>query len=160
MLGEPGNSFTMSVPVDIAFLPDVDNTVIDNDAVQKDLRDDLDREFGRESRDRYWSILEALREEVRYVDYLGALQRYRVHADEDPRVLPIASFPVDYPFADRVYSSALDVPPRSGSSGPKPLPAYPAPPRCRRHRAECRPIRRSASAGIESAIRAQDRGVE
>jgi FMN phosphatase YigB (HAD superfamily) len=99
----------MSAPLDIAFLLDVDNTLIDNDAVQNDLREYLDREFGRESRERYWSILEALREEVGYVDYLGALQRYRADAHEDPRVLLISSFLVDYPFADRLYPYALDV---------------------------------------------------
>jgi FMN phosphatase YigB (HAD superfamily) len=99
----------MSAAANIAFLLDVDNTLVDNDAVQSDLRAYLDREFGRESRDRYWTILEALREEVGYVDYLGALQRYRHDALEDPRVLALSTFLVDYPFAEQLFPRALDV---------------------------------------------------
>lgn len=44
-----------------------------------------------------------------YADYLGALQRYRVGAMNDPRLLMISSFLVDYPFAERLYPGALDV---------------------------------------------------
>ena len=61
----------MSSPAEVAFLVDVDNTLVDNDAIQNDLRVYLAREFGEDCRDRYWAILEALREEVGYVDYLG-----------------------------------------------------------------------------------------
>jgi FMN phosphatase YigB (HAD superfamily) len=63
-------------PRDVVVLFDCDNTLLDNDLVQEDLRAHLAREFGIESRDRYWAILEQLRAEVGYVDYLGALQRY------------------------------------------------------------------------------------
>jgi hypothetical protein len=37
--------------------------VLDNDHVQDDLRDHLEREFGAEARDRYWAIFEQLRSE-------------------------------------------------------------------------------------------------
>jgi FMN phosphatase YigB (HAD superfamily) len=99
----------MSAPADVAFLLDVDNTLLDNDAVQGDLRDYLDREFGRENRDRYWSILETLRDELGYIDYLGALQRYRLDALEDPRLFALSSFLVDYRFAERLYPNAFEV---------------------------------------------------
>jgi FMN phosphatase YigB (HAD superfamily) len=108
----------MTAPADIAFLLDVDNTLIDNDAVQNDLRNYLEREFGHEARDRYWTILEALREEVGYVDYLGALQRFRLGALNDPNVLLIGSFLVDYPFANRLHPGALDVIARLAAWGP------------------------------------------
>jgi hypothetical protein len=45
------------------------------------------REFGVESWDRYWAILEQLRAEAGYVDYLGALPHYRLGAASDPRLL-------------------------------------------------------------------------
>src|SRR5689334_9602478 len=67
---------SMSSPEEVVFLFDVDNTLLDNDHVQADLRKHLEREFGRESSDRYWAILDELRDELGYVDYLGALQRY------------------------------------------------------------------------------------
>ena len=43
----------------IVFLLDVDNTLLDNDRVQDDLRNHLQRVFGAESRDHYWTIFEA-----------------------------------------------------------------------------------------------------
>jgi len=95
-------------PADVVFLLDCDNTLLDNDLVQDDLRAHLAREFGGESRDRYWAILEQLRAELGYVDYLGALQRYRLGELSDPRVLLLSSFLVDYPFASRLYPGALD----------------------------------------------------
>jgi FMN phosphatase YigB (HAD superfamily) len=98
----------MIFPGDVVFLFDVDNTLLDNDRVQEDLRNHLESEFGAGSRDRYWAILEGLRVELGYTDYLGALQRYRLENLSDPRLLSMSSFLVDYPFADRLYPGALE----------------------------------------------------
>jgi FMN phosphatase YigB (HAD superfamily) len=92
----------------VVFLLDCDNTLLDNDLVEDDLRHHLAREFGAESRDRYWTIFEQLRAELGYADYLGALQRYRLGDVSDPRLLLMSSFLVDYPFASRLYPGALD----------------------------------------------------
>ncbi|MBV8402817.1 MAG: HAD family hydrolase [Gammaproteobacteria bacterium] len=89
------------------FLFDVDNTLLDNDAVQDDLSAHLEREVGLVSRDRYWQIFEELRSELGYADYLGALQRYRVEHQDDPQLLRISFFLLDYPFAERLYPGAL-----------------------------------------------------
>ena len=91
------------------FLLDCDNTLLDNDRVQDDLRAHLVSEFGSDCSDRYWNIFEALRVELGYADYLGALQRYRVDTASDPRLLRVSTFLVDYPFSDRLYPGALDV---------------------------------------------------
>ena len=99
----------MTAPADVVFLLDCDNTLLDNDLVQDDLRDHLAREFGPACRDRYWAILEQLRAELGYTDYLGALQRYRLADVSDTRLLLMSSFLVDYPFASRLYPGALDV---------------------------------------------------
>ena len=93
----------------VVFLLDVDNTLLDNDRVQQDLGDHLEREFGRTSRDEYWKIFEKLRAELGYADYLGALQRYRLEGMNDPRFLWMSSFLVDYPFAERLYPEAIEV---------------------------------------------------
>jgi hypothetical protein len=93
----------------IIFLVDVDNTLLDNDVLQDDLKQHLEREFGAASRDRYWVILEQLFAELGYRDYLGALQRYRVEHPEDIHLLTMSSYLVDYPFADRLYPGALGV---------------------------------------------------
>jgi len=94
---------------EVVFLFDVDNTLLDNDRIEKDLRRFLEREFGAESRERYFAIFEELRAELGYADYLGALQRYRLEDLCDVRLLIMSSFLVDYPFANRLYPGSLDV---------------------------------------------------
>jgi FMN phosphatase YigB (HAD superfamily) len=97
----------MTSPQKIVFLFDVDNTLLDNDRMQDDLRNHLEREFGAETRARYFAILEELYAELGYADYLGALQRYRLEDMCDPRLLMMSSFLVDYPFANRLYPGSL-----------------------------------------------------
>jgi FMN phosphatase YigB (HAD superfamily) len=98
----------MSAPDNIVFLFDCDNTLLDNDRVVDDLRAHMTREFGSANCDRYWNIFEALRAELGYADYLGALQRYRQIDLNDTRLLLMSSFLIDYPFASRLYPNALD----------------------------------------------------
>jgi FMN phosphatase YigB (HAD superfamily) len=98
----------MRSPKEVSFLFDVDNTLLDNDRVLIDLRYHIEREFGAETRDRYFSILEKLYAELGYADYLGALQRYRLEDLCDPRLLMMSSFLVDYPFEDRLYTGSLE----------------------------------------------------
>jgi FMN phosphatase YigB (HAD superfamily) len=93
----------------IVFLFDCDNTLLDNDRVQDDLRDLLLRDFGRPACDRYWQIFEELRARLGYADYLQALQQLRPEVDDDPRLLEVSAFLLDYPFAERLYSGALDM---------------------------------------------------
>lgn len=94
---------------EVVFLVDLDNTLLDNDRVQNDLRAHLESEFGAETRDRYFAILQELNGELGYVDYLGALQRYRLEDLCDPRLLMMSSFLVDYPFASRLYPGSCHV---------------------------------------------------
>jgi FMN phosphatase YigB (HAD superfamily) len=96
-------------PAPMVFLVDVDNTLLDNDRIQDDLKRHLEREFGAQTRDRYWAILEALFVELGYRDYLGALQRYRAEHPQDVNLMSMSSYLVDYPFANRLYPGALDV---------------------------------------------------
>ena len=102
----------------VVFLVDVDNTLLDNDHIQEDLKRHLEREFGATTRDRYRAILEALFVELGYRDYLGALQRYRVEHLKDVHLMSMSSYLVDYPFANRLYSGALDVIERLRTLGP------------------------------------------
>ena len=101
----------------LVFLVDVDNTLLDNDGLQEDLRDHLEREFGAPSRDRYWKILIDLFAELGYRDYIGALQKLRAENANDQRLLAVSSFLMDYPFADRLYPGALEVLARLGRWG-------------------------------------------
>jgi FMN phosphatase YigB (HAD superfamily) len=99
----------VTIPDPIVFLIDVDNTLLDNDRIQADLKLHLERVFSAACRDRYWTILEQLFAELGYRDYLGALQRYRVEHPTDIHLLTMSSYLVDYPFANRLYPGSLDV---------------------------------------------------
>ncbi|HEU0231028.1 MAG TPA: HAD family hydrolase [Burkholderiaceae bacterium] len=99
------------------FLFDVDNTLLDNDRVTDDLRRHLIEQFGRKSAERYWALFEALRTELGYADYLGALQRYRLGLVNDPALLKMSSFLLEYPFAERLYPRVFDVLEQAGKWG-------------------------------------------
>jgi FMN phosphatase YigB (HAD superfamily) len=99
----------MPDPNPVVFLVDVDDTLLENDRIQDDLKRHIERTFGSACRDRYWTIQEELFADLGYRDYLGALQRFRVEHPYDPHLVTVASFLVDYPFANRLYPGALDV---------------------------------------------------
>ncbi len=91
------------------YLFDVDNTLLDNDAVSADLRGHLTEQFGAERQGRYWEEFEQLRSELGYADYLGALQRFRVAYPHDTHMLELSDWLIDYPFAERLYPGALEL---------------------------------------------------
>ena len=97
------------MPHDVVFLLDVDNTLLDNDRVTRDLRKFLDREVGAGRAAEYFEIFEELRSELGYADYLGALQRYRMRHPRQSHLLKASSFLIDYPFANRLFPQSLDV---------------------------------------------------
>lgn len=90
------------------FLLDVDNTLLDNDRFAADLRAHLTREFGLAECERYWAIYEQLRDSLGYVDYLGALQHFRLDNDTRPGVFNVAYWLLDYPFEQWLYPKALE----------------------------------------------------
>ena len=82
----------------VAFLLDVDNTLLDNDRIERDIKRYLDGAFGPNSGDDFWKIFEEVRAELGYADYFGALQRYQLGRLRDPRILDVSSFLIDYKF--------------------------------------------------------------
>ena len=107
-----------SLPSEIVFLFDVDNTLLDNDRIIADLHRYLTRAMGAASAEQYFRIFEQLRAELGYADYLGALQRYRLAYPRDPGLLAVSSYLVNYPFANRLFPRALDVLERFSELGP------------------------------------------
>lgn len=98
----------MSEAAALVFLLDVDNTLLDNDRFGADLGDTLAQAFGAAERDRYWSIYEQLRDDLGYADYLGALQRFRHGLENEPALLQMSKYLLEYPFEQRLYPHALD----------------------------------------------------
>ena len=93
---------------DTIFLLDVDNTLLDNDRFSADLDARLERDFGLAQRIRYRDIYAALRDQLGYADYLGAMQVFRAGLDDDTDLLQMSAFLLNYPFAERVYPRALE----------------------------------------------------
>src|ERR1700761_203789 len=98
----------MSAADGVVFLFDVDNTMLDNDRIQADLRERLQAAHGDRTCARYWEIFQEQWGAVGYADYFGALARLRLE-DRYDRELPVtANWLLDYPFAERLYPQALD----------------------------------------------------
>ena len=93
----------------VVFLLDVDNTLLDNDSFAADLSARLEDSFGRAGRERYWAIYAKLRGELGYADDLATLQRFRDGLENDPALLQMSAFLLEYPFAERLYPQSLDV---------------------------------------------------
>jgi FMN phosphatase YigB (HAD superfamily) len=96
----------MAASGEIVFLLDVDNTLLDNDRFAADLGAQLELEFGAAERERYWQIFAELRERVGVADYLASLQAFRTGVDDDPALLQMSGFLLEYPFAQLVYPQA------------------------------------------------------
>ena len=95
-------------PQSVIFLLDVDNTLLDNDRFTKDLGDRLESAFGAAERARYWEIFGRRREALGLADYLGALQEFRSGLDDNPQMLGMSEFLLEYPFASRLFPRALE----------------------------------------------------
>ena len=90
------------------FLLDVDNTLLDNDRFTADLGDRVESCFGAAQRARYWEIFARRRESLGLADYLGTLQEFRAGLDDDPQMLDMSQYLLEYPFASRLFPRALE----------------------------------------------------
>src|SRR6201988_2569192 len=109
----------------IVFLFDVDNTLLDNDRVQVDLSEHLQKTYGPPTRDRYWAIFEELRVELGYADYLGALERYRLEDLHRPEGLRMSHIWASTPWLTELLMPRSSHP----SAAPAPRAAMRQPPR-------------------------------
>src|SRR5580704_2465320 len=91
----------------VVFLLDVDNTLLDNDRFGADLGSRLEESFGAQARERYWQIFADLRTRLGLADYLGSLQAFRTGLDDDPKLLRMSDYLLEYPFSSLVYPQAL-----------------------------------------------------
>jgi FMN phosphatase YigB (HAD superfamily) len=90
------------------FLLDVDNTLLDNDRFAADLGDRVEKSFGAAQRARYWDIFAQRRTTLGLADYLGSLQEFRAGLDDDPQLLDMSQYLLEYPFASRLFPHALE----------------------------------------------------
>lgn len=104
--------------VPIAFLFDVDNTLLDNDRVKRDLVDAIHRIVGPERGARFWELYEEIRQERDYVDFPHTLERFaRIHPVESG-FPALADAVLSYPYRSAAYPSAHEVLRHAGRIGP------------------------------------------
>lgn len=99
----------MTDTADVAFLFDVDNTLLDNDTVKRTLFERLDAEIGSGASETFKQHYEALRDELGHSDFLGTFQRCWEASGRDPAWLPAAAMLLDYPFPEQLYPGALQL---------------------------------------------------
>src|SRR4051812_7780786 len=93
---------------ELAFLFDVDNTLLDNDQAKADLATQITQLVGPERGAHFWDAYEQVRREVDVVDYLRTLARFRALFPDEPAFPALADHVLAYPYAAYVYPGAID----------------------------------------------------
>lgn len=96
----------------LAFLLDVDNTLLNNDEVKKDLDEHIQVELGPELTQRFWDIYEQVRNEKNVVDIPLSLARLREQTPlsqmDEQTYQHVHSIFDNYPFFKKLYPQTLE----------------------------------------------------
>jgi FMN phosphatase YigB (HAD superfamily) len=90
----------------LAFLLDVDNTLLDNDRVKKDIRDAVASLVAVDPASRFWSLYEEVRDEEGVVDFPETLRRFRRAFPDEPRAEDVDRAVLGRPFERYLYPRA------------------------------------------------------
>ena len=101
----------------LVFLLDVDNTLLDSDRFKLDLSARLLRDFGSDGSTAFWHLHAERIAALGYADHLGTVQAFRAGRDDDPLLLNLAEFLLEYPFAQRLFPRALEAVAHLGAFG-------------------------------------------
>jgi beta-phosphoglucomutase-like phosphatase (HAD superfamily) len=102
----------------IAFLFDVDNTLLDNDRVKAELAEGINRAVGVVAGARFWEIYEDVRRVRDYVDYPRTLERFGEADPNEPGLATVVDLVMNYPYETALYPGALDALSRVQVLGP------------------------------------------
>jgi hypothetical protein len=119
-LGSPSGA-TPAAPrphAPLVFLVDMDNTLIDNDALKRDLQETIVHLLGREHGDRFWAIYELMRQEHDYVDFPATIERLHLEHPEEQRPPEVSELLMSLPFDHYLYPGALETLATLGALGP------------------------------------------
>lgn len=96
----------------LVFFIDVDNTLINNDGVKKDLDAHLQVELGPRLAARFWELYEQVRKEEGVVDIPAALRRLREQTSlselDEHTFLQVESIFDNYPFYQALYPHVIE----------------------------------------------------
>jgi FMN phosphatase YigB (HAD superfamily) len=94
--------------VKLAFLLDVDNTLLDNDAVKADLAIRIEELMGEAHATSFWAVYEDVRRAYDFVDFPRTLGQFRAHHPDARNFPQVADLVLGYPYADAVLPGALE----------------------------------------------------
>ncbi|HEY7064834.1 MAG TPA: HAD family hydrolase [Chloroflexota bacterium] len=92
----------------LVFLVDVDNTLVDNDAVKRDVQHRIVELLDRELGDRFFAIYELIRQEHDFVDFPATIQRFHLEHPEEQRLPEVNELLMGLPFDRYLYPGALE----------------------------------------------------
>ena len=91
----------------LVILFDVDNTLLDNDAVKAGLREGIREAVGPERAERFWELYEEVRADLDLVDLPETLERFARECDDLSCLGPLSDVVYGFDFAGSVFPGAL-----------------------------------------------------
>jgi FMN phosphatase YigB (HAD superfamily) len=91
------------------FLVDVDNTLVDNDRVKRDLERAIRAVVSVDRASGFWSLYEEVRKEEGVVDFPETLRRFRRTFADEPRAEDVDRAVLSVPFERYLYPRAMEV---------------------------------------------------
>jgi FMN phosphatase YigB (HAD superfamily) len=92
----------------LVFLFDVDNTLLDNDRVKKDMQAALLKLLGERGSAQFWKLYEDVREELDVVSYPETLKRFAEGWEEKEVARKAADLLNNWPYKEYLYPGSLD----------------------------------------------------
>ena len=102
----------------LAFLFDVDNTLLDNDGVRRDLEVVVEGLVGSTPARRFWKLYEEVRRDLDYVDFPHTLERFRLEFPDEAGFPALVDAVLAYPYRTAAFPRAHDVLRHAGAIGP------------------------------------------
>jgi FMN phosphatase YigB (HAD superfamily) len=93
----------------LVFLIDLDNTILDNDGVKKDIEATMLRMLGDRLAGRFWHYYEEVRKDLDYIDFYQTMTRLREENPEQAGDIDAATDALmEWDFCPRLYPRAID----------------------------------------------------
>ncbi len=93
----------------LVFMVDLDNTLLDNDGVKKDIEARMLDILGPQLAARFWELYEVVRKELEVIDFFDQFRRLRAEfPGESARIDAAADALAAWEFAPRMYPQALE----------------------------------------------------
>ncbi|MBI5288925.1 MAG: HAD family hydrolase [Chloroflexi bacterium] len=93
---------------DLVLLIDLDNTILDNDSVKKDIEARMLAILGPQLAARFWELYEIVRKDLDVIDFWEQMKRLKAEFPDNPAVDAAADALASWEFASRVYPRGIE----------------------------------------------------